>query len=66
MTKLGLESINKTKLQEEWTTGAQPYLGTSVSGCPNTFHTYGPHGLGAAGEQQFELYRNIPESVYPN
>ena len=44
MTQLGLESINKTKLQEEWTMGAQTYLGTSVSGYPNMFHIYGPHG----------------------
>lgn len=44
MTQLGLESINNTKLEEEWVTGANTYLGTSVSGYPNMFHIYGPHG----------------------
>ncbi|KAH6896637.1 hypothetical protein B0T10DRAFT_474832 [Thelonectria olida] len=44
MTQLGLESINNTKLQEEWLPGAKTYLGTTVSGYPNMFHIYGPHG----------------------
>ncbi|KAK8855023.1 hypothetical protein PGQ11_010935 [Apiospora arundinis] len=44
MTQLGLESIHQTKLQDEWTAGAQTYLGTSVSGYPNMFHIYGAHG----------------------
>ncbi|KAK7955351.1 hypothetical protein PG988_016045 [Apiospora saccharicola] len=46
MTQLGLESIHQTKLQEEWAapSGCQTYLGTSVSGYPNMFHIYGPHG----------------------
>jgi hypothetical protein len=44
MTQLGLESINNTKLQEEWAPGAKTYLGTTVSGYPNMFHIYGPHG----------------------
>ncbi|KAI1857464.1 hypothetical protein JX265_011199 [Neoarthrinium moseri] len=44
MTQLGLESIQNTKLQEEWNTGANTYLGTTVSGYPNMFHIYGPHG----------------------
>lgn len=44
MTQLGLESIKKTKLQEEWVPGAQTYLGTTVSGYPNMFHIYGVHG----------------------
>lgn len=44
MTQLGLESINNTKLQEEWAPGAKTYLGTTVSGYPNMFHIYGVHG----------------------
>ncbi|KAJ5298264.1 uncharacterized protein N7443_006384 [Penicillium atrosanguineum] len=44
MTQLGLQSINNTKLQEEWATGAKTYLGTTVSGYPNMFHIYGAHG----------------------
>ncbi|KAK8067402.1 cyclopentanone monooxygenase [Apiospora hydei] len=55
MTQLGLESINKTKLEEEWSTGAQTYLGTSVSGYPNMFHIYGPHGP--------TLFSNGPSTV---
>lgn len=44
MTQLGLESINSTKLEEEWVKGANTYLGTTVGGYPNMFHIYGPHG----------------------
>lgn len=44
MTQLGLESIHDTKLQEEWVTGANTYLGVTTSGYPNMFHMYGPHG----------------------
>lgn len=44
MTQLGLESVHDTKLQEEWSTGATTYLGTSVHGYPNMFHIYGPQG----------------------
>ncbi|KAK5994199.1 FAD-binding monooxygenase acrE [Cladobotryum mycophilum] len=44
MTQLGLESINRTKLQEEWVSGASTYLGLTVSGYPNMFHIYGPQG----------------------
>jgi hypothetical protein len=44
MTQLGLESLSKTKLDEEWLTGAQTYLGLTVSGYPNMFHIYGPQG----------------------
>lgn len=44
MTQLGLESLQGTKLQEEWVSGAQTYLGLSVSGYPNMFHIYGAHG----------------------
>ncbi|EHK20522.1 uncharacterized protein TRIVIDRAFT_77573 [Trichoderma virens Gv29-8] len=42
MTQLGLESISKTKLDEEWLSGAHTYLGLTVSGYPNMFHIYGP------------------------
>lgn len=42
MTQLGLESVTKTKLEEEWLPGAQTYLGLTVSGYPNMFHIYGP------------------------
>ncbi|KAH7120249.1 hypothetical protein B0J13DRAFT_457131 [Dactylonectria estremocensis] len=44
MTQLGLKSINNTNLEEEWLPGAKTYLGTTVSGYPNMFHIYGPHG----------------------
>lgn len=44
MTQLNLESIHGAKLQDEWTSGANTYLGTSVSGYPNMFHVYGAHG----------------------
>lgn len=44
MTQLGLESINNTKLQEDWVTGAKTYLGVTTSGFPNMFHIYGAHG----------------------
>jgi hypothetical protein len=44
MTQLGLESIQGAKLHDEWGPGANTYLGTSVSGYPNMFHIYGPHG----------------------
>ncbi|KAF4978144.1 hypothetical protein FZEAL_5442 [Fusarium zealandicum] len=44
MTQLGLESIKGDILEEQWTTGAMTYLGTTVSGYPNMFHIYGPHG----------------------
>ncbi|KID97940.1 Flavin monooxygenase-like protein, partial [Metarhizium majus ARSEF 297] len=44
MTQLGLQSINGTNLQQEWSSGISTYLGISVSGYPNMFHLYGPHG----------------------
>lgn len=44
MTQLGLKSINGAKLEKEWIQGAKTYLGTTVSGYPNMFHIYGPHG----------------------
>lgn len=44
MTQLGLESISKTNLQDEWKDGANTYLGMTVSGYPNMFHIYGAHG----------------------
>lgn len=44
MTQLGLQSIDNTKLQEEWITSAKTYLGTTVPGYPNMFHIYGVHG----------------------
>ncbi|CAH0044682.1 unnamed protein product [Clonostachys solani] len=44
MTQLGLESINKTKLQDDWVKGCETYLGVTTSGFPNMFHIYGPHG----------------------
>lgn len=43
MTQLGLESINGTKLEDEWAPGASTYLGLTVSGYPNMFHLYGAH-----------------------
>lgn len=44
MTSMGLKSINDTYLQDEWKEGAHTYLGTTISGYPNMFHLYGPHG----------------------
>lgn len=44
MTNMGLQSIHGTTLQNEWKKAANTYLGTTVSGYPNRFHLYGPHG----------------------
>ncbi|KAL4808161.1 hypothetical protein BDV18DRAFT_96653 [Aspergillus unguis] len=44
MTQLGLKSIDGAELEKEWIPGAKTYLGTTVSGYPNMFHIYGPHG----------------------
>ncbi len=44
MTQLGLKSIDGAELEKEWISGAKTYLGTTVSGYPNMFHIYGPHG----------------------
>lgn len=44
MTNMGLKSINGTYLADEWKASANTYLGTTISGYPNMFHVYGPHG----------------------
>lgn len=44
MTSMGLKSVNGTYLQDEWKAAANTYLGTTISGYPNLFHLYGPHG----------------------
>ncbi|KAJ9246546.1 hypothetical protein DTO271D3_8137 [Paecilomyces variotii] len=44
MTSMGLQSIHGKSLKDEWKEGAYTYLGTTVSGYPNMFHLYGPHG----------------------
>ncbi|GAD95023.1 steroid monooxygenase [Paecilomyces variotii No. 5] len=44
MTSMGLQSIHGKSLKDEWKAGAYTYLGTTVSGYPNMFHLYGPHG----------------------
>jgi cation diffusion facilitator CzcD-associated flavoprotein CzcO len=44
MTHMGLKNVNGTALQDEWKAAAHTYLGTTVSGYPNMFHLYGPHG----------------------
>lgn len=44
MTNMGLTNINGTPLKDEWENGCHTYLGTTVSGYPNMFHLYGPHG----------------------
>lgn len=41
---MGLKSINGTYLQDEWKAAANTFLGTTISGYPNLFHLYGPHG----------------------
>ncbi|KAF2172967.1 hypothetical protein M409DRAFT_62608 [Zasmidium cellare ATCC 36951] len=44
MTNMGLKSVKGTYLKDEWKRAAYTYLGTTVSGYPNMFHLYGPHG----------------------
>ncbi|KAI3398944.1 hypothetical protein diail_8267 [Diaporthe ilicicola] len=44
MTQMGLKSILSTELESEWKAAANTYLGLTVSGYPNMFHMYGPHG----------------------
>ncbi|PVH88096.1 cyclohexanone monooxygenase [Cadophora sp. DSE1049] len=44
MTNMGLKSIHGTYLKDEWKSSANTYLGTTISGYPNMFHLYGPHG----------------------
>ena len=44
MTSMGLKSIHGTYLKDEWKSSANTYLGTTISGYPNMFHLYGPHG----------------------
>lgn len=44
MTSMGLKSIHGTYLSDEWKDGANTFLGTTISGYPNLFHLYGPHG----------------------
>jgi len=44
MTNMGLKSIHGTYLKDDWKASAITYLGTTVSGYPNMFHCYGPHG----------------------
>lgn len=44
MTNMGLKNINGTYLADEWKASANTYLGTTISGYPNMFHLYGPHG----------------------
>jgi cation diffusion facilitator CzcD-associated flavoprotein CzcO len=44
MTNMGLKSIHGTYLKDEWKASASTYLGTTISGYPNMFHLYGPHG----------------------
>jgi hypothetical protein len=41
---MGLKSIHGTYLKDEWKSSANTYLGTTISGYPNMFHLYGPHG----------------------
>lgn len=41
---MGLKSVNGTYLQDEWKAAANTFLGTTISGYPNLFHLYGPHG----------------------
>ncbi|KAF5701560.1 cyclohexanone monooxygenase [Fusarium mundagurra] len=44
ITNMGLKSVHGTTLKEEWKTGAYTYLGMTISGYPNLFSIYGPHG----------------------
>lgn len=42
MTSLGVKSINRILLKDEWENAAYTYLGTTISGYPDMFHPYGP------------------------
>lgn len=44
ITNIGLRSIHGRSLQDEWKSAAHTYRGTTISGYPNMFHFYGPHG----------------------
>ncbi|KAM0471016.1 hypothetical protein ACHAPX_009585 [Trichoderma viride] len=55
MTQLGLESLSKTKLEDEWISGAETYLGLTVSGYPNMFFLY--------GAQAPTLFSNGPTTI---
>ncbi|KAM0510860.1 hypothetical protein ACHAPE_010448 [Trichoderma viride] len=55
MTQLGLESLSKTKLEEEWVSGAETYLGLTISGYPNMFFLY--------GAQAPTLFSNGPTTI---
>jgi len=44
ISNMRLRSIHRAILQDEWKSAAQTYLGTTISGSPNMFHLYGPHG----------------------
>ncbi|KEF62633.1 uncharacterized protein A1O9_00606 [Exophiala aquamarina CBS 119918] len=44
MTAMGLRSITGEYLADQWKKAAYTYLGTTISGYPNMFHLYGPHG----------------------
>ncbi|RFU25210.1 hypothetical protein B7463_g11132, partial [Scytalidium lignicola] len=44
ITSMGLKNIHGTAVRDEWKQAANTYLGTTISGYPNLFHLYGPHG----------------------
>ena len=37
LTNMGLQSIHRTTLKDEWKNGAYMYLGTTIRGYPNMF-----------------------------
>ncbi|KAJ2904426.1 HK97 family phage prohead protease [Zalerion maritima] len=44
MTSMGLRNVQGASLRDEWKAQANTYLGVTISGYPNMFHTYGTHG----------------------
>lgn len=43
LTPMEVTGLGGRRLHEEWRTGAEAYLGITVSGFPNFFMLYGPH-----------------------
>ncbi|KAL4803335.1 hypothetical protein BDV18DRAFT_153683 [Aspergillus unguis] len=52
---MGLRDINGTALQDQWKDSVATYLGLGISGYPNFFFTYGPHGPSA--------FSNAPSTI---
>ncbi|KAL4936430.1 hypothetical protein BDV06DRAFT_233420 [Aspergillus oleicola] len=44
LMEMGLRSVHGTTLKDDWKDSVKSYLGLAISGYPNLFFTYGPHG----------------------